>query len=99
MEKSEVWNIGSLIMPLKSLILCTCISDINTVCMLKYVTGFSKRAGDHPGTVDRASKHPHLLQVPEKNMYSLPVRSARILKHILYALIKEEQKHPELQIL
>ena len=35
---------------------CTCISDINAVCTLKKVTGYSKRAGEHPGTVDCTSK-------------------------------------------
>ena len=41
---------------LKPSVPCACISEINTVYTLKNVTGYSKRAGDHPGTVDCASK-------------------------------------------
>ena len=41
---------------LKSSVPCTCMSDINAMCTLKNVTCYSKRAGDHPGTVDCTSK-------------------------------------------
>ena len=35
---------------------CTCIQIFIQACTLKNVTGYSKRAGDHPGTVDCTSK-------------------------------------------
>ena len=51
--------------------------NINT-STLKNVTGYSKRAGDHPGTVDCTSKlHSSTLGLEEK--YSLSVCSAEIL--------------------
>ena len=72
------------------------ISDIDTVCTLKNITGYSKRAGDQPGTVDCASKtHSSILGSRVNNMYSLPVRSAIILKHMRNALIKEEEEKEE----
>ena len=54
---------------------CTGISDINAVCTLKNVTGYSKRAGDYPATVDCTSKIQLSTLGPEEK-YSLSVRSA-----------------------
>ena len=41
---------------IKPLVPCTWIQTLIQACTLKYVTGYSKRAGDHPGTVDCTSK-------------------------------------------
>ena len=36
---------------------CTCFTDLNAVCTLKNVTGYSKRAGNHPSTLACTSKY------------------------------------------
>ena len=67
---------------------CTCILQ---ACTLQNVTGYSKRARDHPGSFDCTSKlHSSTLGPEEK--YSLSVRSAEILRHMSSALIREDEE-------
>ena len=59
--------------------------------MLKNVTGYSKRAGDHPGNVDCSSKLYSSTTGPEEKN-SLSVRSALIVRRMSSALIREEEE-------